>query len=432
MALVLTEDAVRRAFPNARPAYIKALLQEQRFLAERGILDNPLRWCHFCGQIGGETDGLTIVRENMHYRANRIVEVFGIGRHSARVSSAEARKLAGDAYALAERVYGLGNPSMARRLGNVAAGDGYNFRGWGPGQVTGREQSVKYCQQLGIDIVAEPDKLEDPAVGLKAFALEWEHRNLNKWADANQLVAVSKGVNLGDPRHKATPNGLKHRIAWFNKAWAVWRMADVDATKVPAAGDTLLAELVLRKGDRGPQVTTLQERLKTLSYSVGWVDGVFGRRTQHAVMAFQHDNHIAVDGIVGPVTWRTLRTADKLDDPERETLTAKDLAARGSRTIANAERGKALALQTGTAGGLAVGGGLAFPQTVAAIPAWLAGVRAFSDDLKTQLDWATSPQGLLTLLGLGAIIYGLRVYARHEAAVKLRVDEARTGANLSK
>jgi peptidoglycan hydrolase-like protein with peptidoglycan-binding domain len=35
------------------------------------------------------------------------------------------------------------------------------------------------------------------------------------------------------------------------------------------------------------------------------IDGYFGTHTQSAVIKYQSDNHIQVDGIVGPQTWAT-------------------------------------------------------------------------------------------------------------------------------
>lgn len=55
-------------------------------------------------------------------------------------------------------------------------------------------------------------------------------------------------------------------------------------------------EVVLKKGDRGPAVATLQERL-----GVG-ADGVFGKITERAVRGFQRSHGLTVDGVVGPQT----------------------------------------------------------------------------------------------------------------------------------
>lgn len=59
----------------------------------------------------------------------------------------------------------------------------------------------------------------------------------------------------------------------------------------------------LRPGSRGPYVKLIQSLLRRIGYNPGSVDGVFGPQTQRAVAAFQRDNGLTPDGIVGPVTW---------------------------------------------------------------------------------------------------------------------------------
>lgn len=65
---------------------------------------------------------------------------------------------------------------------------------------------------------------------------------------------------------------------------------------------------VIRKGDRGYAVITLQGALVAHGYSVGGsgCDGIFGDATFGAVKRFQTDKHIGVDGIVGQQTWTKL------------------------------------------------------------------------------------------------------------------------------
>ncbi|MBF2001646.1 MAG: peptidoglycan-binding protein [Synechococcales cyanobacterium M58_A2018_015] len=65
----------------------------------------------------------------------------------------------------------------------------------------------------------------------------------------------------------------------------------------------------LKQGDRGPAVALLQRLLVLYGYPnlVGAVDGVFGSRTQSAVLQFQRDqNLIKKDGVVGDETWQQL------------------------------------------------------------------------------------------------------------------------------
>ena len=59
----------------------------------------------------------------------------------------------------------------------------------------------------------------------------------------------------------------------------------------------------LRLGSRGSPVRTLQSALAHLTYMPGSaVDGVFGMRTLHAVVAFQGWSGLVRDGVLGPKT----------------------------------------------------------------------------------------------------------------------------------
>ncbi len=60
---------------------------------------------------------------------------------------------------------------------------------------------------------------------------------------------------------------------------------------------------ILRLGMKGPAVSGLQERLRTLGYLKGSVDGIFGPETQAAVKAAQRVLKLEADGVVGSETW---------------------------------------------------------------------------------------------------------------------------------
>lgn len=50
-----------------------------------------------------------------------------------------------------------------------------------------------------------------------------------------------------------------------------------------------------------------QDDLNTLGYKTGGLDGIFGSNTQIAVRNYQQNKGLAVDGIIGCNTWRSLQ-----------------------------------------------------------------------------------------------------------------------------
>jgi hypothetical protein len=66
----------------------------------------------------------------------------------------------------------------------------------------------------------------------------------------------------------------------------------------------------IRLGDRGPEVAVAQSRINAISKGASGkplaVDGIFGPNTQAGARAFQRENALAVDGVVGSQTWSKL------------------------------------------------------------------------------------------------------------------------------
>lgn len=62
----------------------------------------------------------------------------------------------------------------------------------------------------------------------------------------------------------------------------------------------------LRFGSQGASVRELQTLLVAHGFNPGPIDGIFGSRTQSAVIAFQRSKGLVQDGIVGVQTWTAL------------------------------------------------------------------------------------------------------------------------------
>jgi N-acetylmuramoyl-L-alanine amidase len=61
---------------------------------------------------------------------------------------------------------------------------------------------------------------------------------------------------------------------------------------------------------RGDDVAELQARLNSLGFDTGKVDGIFGPDTLKGVLDFQHNRHMAEDGLVGTVVAQELQLVD--------------------------------------------------------------------------------------------------------------------------
>jgi resuscitation-promoting factor RpfB len=77
-------------------------------------------------------------------------------------------------------------------------------------------------------------------------------------------------------------------------AAAVPALADPGASA--SGGASASSEIVVKRGDRGSAVRSIQHQLGVPS------DGVFGPQTERAVKRFQRRHDLVPDGIVGPLT----------------------------------------------------------------------------------------------------------------------------------
>lgn len=65
----------------------------------------------------------------------------------------------------------------------------------------------------------------------------------------------------------------------------------------------------LRLGANGNAVKELQRALRTLGFTIGAIDGVFGTATEQALIAFQTAHHLSPDGVFGPASRSALLNA---------------------------------------------------------------------------------------------------------------------------
>jgi putative chitinase len=176
----ITSSQLKKIMPYASEKNIHLYLP---FLNETMAVFNintTLRVCHFLAQIAVESGELNYVLE---------------------IASGQA--------------YDSGK--LAEILGNKFPGDGPKYKGRGLIQLTGRANYQLFQNWLLLheayapNIMKHPETLEQPKLACTVAGWYWDVRNINHFADLDNVVLVTKKVNGGR-------NGLDRRTAYLNRA----------------------------------------------------------------------------------------------------------------------------------------------------------------------------------------------------------------------
>lgn len=226
---MITESQLRAIAPRARPDYARAILAaDPATLAQHGI-DSPLKLAHLLAQAAHETGGLVITEENLNYRAERIRQVWP--------SRPGAVKFAHDPRGLANCVYG-------GRMGNrPGTDDGWNFRGRGLAQHTGRDGYAAVAGLTGLPLVENPALVLDPANALTCLAAFWRWKRLGEVA----RDATDASVRAVTRRWNGGLVGIADRIARFRVAHRVLVRGEAASGAAAAVADEARADAAAAK-----------------------------------------------------------------------------------------------------------------------------------------------------------------------------------------
>ena len=96
-------------------------------------------------------------------------------------------------------------------MGNVFFGDGVRYKGRGLIQITGRTNYQSLSNDLGVDFINEPEKLQSPKYAVLSAFWFWDKKKLNKWADIPDFEKITRIINGG-------LNGYKDRLHLYELA----------------------------------------------------------------------------------------------------------------------------------------------------------------------------------------------------------------------
>jgi putative chitinase len=156
-------------------------------ILEKYKINTVIRAAHFLAQVTHESGGFCVMTENLNYSADGLLKIFP-KYFNADSAASHAR----NPQMIANRVY-------SNRLGNgdAVTNDGWNYRGRGFIQLTGKDNYSKFAKSIGKSLDDTIKYLETPQGALESAAWFWDSRNINVKADADDIIAVTKLVNGG-------------------------------------------------------------------------------------------------------------------------------------------------------------------------------------------------------------------------------------------
>lgn len=212
MTDLLPLAALQKLWPHGDqhvPGLIEGIVASAPAVFEKYGITAPLTVALMFGQFSEECGAGLEMTENMNYTAQRLREVF-----PTHFTAALAAKAARNPEMIGEIAYG-------GRMGNAPppSPDGFNYRGRGLSQVTGRDgyaalQAELTKQGYEIDILSDPDLISDPRYTLICGVADFVLCGCLPFAERGDVLSTTKHLNGGT-------NGLADREQWT----ARWKSA---------------------------------------------------------------------------------------------------------------------------------------------------------------------------------------------------------------
>lgn len=212
---MISRTALVKVVPRIEPfidLYIEGMAREE--------INTPLRAAHFLGQVTHESGMFTATRETLNYSTERLTARKENGQRvlfgDHRITDAQARMYGrnidhpANQKILANILYG--GEWGRKNLGNILPNDGWDFRGGGHKQLTGRNNYTRFSKDYYGDerLVKNPSLIDTPEVAVASALWFWSENDLNRIADTGSVEAVTKKVNGGSI-------GLAERKHWTQK-----------------------------------------------------------------------------------------------------------------------------------------------------------------------------------------------------------------------
>lgn len=202
----LTIDMLRRLWPHGDskvPGLVEGIIASAPTVFPKYGITSDLVLAHFIAQVSHECGAGTEMVENLNYRADALR-----AQWPSHFTVQQAQSMAHNPQEIANQAYN-------GRMSNIIdSNDGWNFRGRGLTQTTGREGYQNLAAKTGLDLTNHPELVNDPAHALECGVADFVLCGCLPSALADDVVGVTRHLNGGTI-------GLIEREHWL----AVWKAA---------------------------------------------------------------------------------------------------------------------------------------------------------------------------------------------------------------
>lgn len=185
---------------------------------------------------------------------------------------------------------------------------------------------------MGRNVRKQP-RLKTPHPTVKPVEHSRQSEDTSAFDPTQMDSAKVSAQSIFDLQRKIGNRGMQNLLARKTPVQQLNPGGGLQRVDAPALGDEVgVAEAepsqpTLRQGSSGPSVTMLQEKLNNAGTNPPLeTDGIFGPMTRNAVVAFQSQNDLAPDGIVGPATWGKLNETSAGGNEPPDTTVDEDEA----------------------------------------------------------------------------------------------------------
>jgi putative chitinase len=196
----LTKEQLKQLLP--KNPYIDQWHKALSQLLPDYEINTPQRIAAFIAQCAHESGGFVFLTENLNYKAESLLKLFGKYFKTLDEAKGYERK----PEMIANRIY-------ANRMGNgdEASGDGYKYRGRGLIQLTGKTNYTWFAASLEISPEEAAEYTQTFEGAAQSACWFWETNKLNQWADTGDILTMTKRINGGTI-------GLEDRIKHYKHA----------------------------------------------------------------------------------------------------------------------------------------------------------------------------------------------------------------------